>query len=77
MIFLFHPPLRLLSVEPSEGDEVSGPDHRLVPVLQQLWDGRFLSHHQQEPSVQAGERDEDLHRAAVPRPNSPRQGEAG
>lgn len=69
-------PLTLVSVEPLEGRQVSGPDHRVVPVLPQLWHGRFVSHHQQEPAVQTGEGDADLHRAAVPGPGRPHQGEA-
>lgn len=65
-----------LRVEPPQRrEEVPGPDHRLVPVLSQLWDGRLLPGHQQEPAVQAGEGDEDLHRAAVPGPDGPLQGE--
>lgn len=64
-----------LSVEAPEGEELSSPDHWLVPVLPQLWDGCFFSNNQQEPPVQAGARDESLHRAALLRPNSPHQGE--
>lgn len=62
------------SVEPPEGQEVSGPDHRVDPVLPQLRNRRLLSDHQQEPAVQAGEGDQDLHRAAVQRRNFPLQG---
>lgn len=65
-----------LRVEPPQRrEEVSGPDHRLVAVLSQLRHGRLLPGHQQEPALQAGEGDEDLHRAAVPGPDGPRQGE--
>lgn len=70
----FSMPLMRLSMELPEG-EVSSPDHWLVPVLSQLWDGRFLSYHQQEPTVQAWERDKNLYHTAMHRPNSPHQGE--
>lgn len=68
-------PPTLLRVGPPEGEEVSSPDHWLVPVLSQLWDGCVFSNHQQEPALQAGERDENLYCAAVPRANCPHQGE--
>ena len=66
-----------LRVEPREREEVSGPDHWVVPVLPQLWDGCVFSYHQQESPVQAGEGDKNLHRTAVPGPNCLHQGEVG
>lgn len=62
-------------MEPPEGEELSGPDHRVDLLLSQLWDGHLISNHQQEPAVQAGERDEDLHSAAVRGRNFPHQGD--
>lgn len=64
-------PHTFLSVEPAEGEQVCSTDHRLVPVLSQLWDGCFFSSHQQEPSVQDGETDQNLHHTAVSQPGGP------
>lgn len=79
MWFLFfsmpsHISVMIFSVEPPEGQEVSSTDHWLVPVFPQLWDRHFFSHHQQEPSVQAGEGDENLHCTAMPWPDCSSQG---
>lgn len=63
------------SVEPPEGQEVSGPDHWVDPVLTQLWNGHFFSNHKQEPTVQVGEGDQNLHHPAMQRNNVPLQGE--
>lgn len=63
------------SVEPPEGQEVSGPDHWVDPVLPQLWNGHFFSNHKQEPTVQVGEGDQNLHHPAVQQNNVPLQGE--
>lgn len=63
------------SVEPREGQKVFGPDHRVDPVLAQLWNGHFFQNHQQEPTVQAGEADQSLHHPAVHRHDFPLQGE--
>lgn len=65
------------SVEPPEGEpqEMSGPDHWVDPVLPQLWNGHFFSNHKQEPTVQVGEGDQNLHHPALQRDNVPLQGE--
>ena len=41
------------------------PDHRLVPVLTELWDGRVLAHHQRQRPVQTGERDAHLYHSTL------------